>query len=202
MSRKNSLAALLMGTALISLPAFSQEGGPENKSEASVQFFGTFLKQTTNNGARQTASDGGGVLASYRYFFTQHHGVEVNYGYSRSTLSYDFGGGPFGTSANQHEITGAYIFRFPLVAHVTPFVQAGFGGLIFDPRSFTGANAQGRVAFLYGGGADFSLSKRIFVRAQYRGLVFNSPTFDIPANLGADRVTHQAEPTIGFGYRF
>ena len=42
-----SLAALLMGTALISLPAFSQESGPENRSEASAQFFGTFLKNTT-----------------------------------------------------------------------------------------------------------------------------------------------------------
>jgi outer membrane immunogenic protein len=201
MVRNRSLAALFMGAALISLPAFSQESGTENRSEASVQFFGTFLKQTTSNSVRQTSSDSGGVLASYRYFFTNHHGVEVNYGYSRSTMSYDFGAGPLGTSANQHEITGAYTLRFPMT-HVTPFVQAGFGGLIFNPRNFVGANTQGRVAFLYGAGADFSVSKRIFVRAQYRGLVFNSPTFDIPANLGADRTTHEAEPSIGLGFRF
>jgi opacity protein-like surface antigen len=201
MLRATNLAALLMGTALISLPAFSQEGPPENKSEASAQFFGTFLKNTNQSGIRQTSSDSGGILASYRYFFTKHHGVEVNYGYSRSTMSYDFGGGPLGTSANQHEISGAYTLRFPMT-RITPFVQAGLGGLIFDPRNFAGANTQGRVAFLYGAGADFSLSKRIFVRAQYRGLVFNSPTFDIPANLGADRTTQLAEPSIGFGYRF
>jgi len=75
----------------------------------------------------QTSSDSGGILASYRFFFTRHQGVEVNYGYSRSTLSYDFGGGPFGTSANQHEITGAYTFRLPM-SRITPFVQAGVGG--------------------------------------------------------------------------
>jgi opacity protein-like surface antigen len=196
-----SLAALLMGTALISLPAFSQEGGPENRSEASVQFFGTFLKQTDSKGVRQTSSDSGGVLASYTFFFTRHQGVEANYGYSRSTLSYNFGQGPLGTNANQHEISGAYTFRFPM-SRITPFVQAGIGGLIFDPRNFVGANSQGRVAFLYGAGADWNVTKRIFVRAQYRGLVFNSPTFDIAANLGADRVTHQAEPTIGLGFRF
>jgi opacity protein-like surface antigen len=69
-------------------------------------------------------------------------------------------------------------------------------------ENFVGANSQGRIAFLYGAGADFSVTKRIFVRPQYRGLVFNSPTFDIPMNLGADRNTHQAEPSIGFGYRF
>ena len=201
MVRTKSLAALLMGTALISLPAFAQESGPENRSEASAQFFGTFLKTTDQNGIRQSSSDSGGILASYRYFFTNHHGVEVNYGYSRSTVSYDFGGGPFGTSANQHEISGAYTLRFPM-KRITPFVQAGIGGLIFQPRNFVVSNSQGRVAFLYGGGADLSLTKRIFVRAEYRGLVFNSPTFDIPANLGVDRNTHQAEPSIGFGYRF
>ena len=85
-----------------------------------------------------------------------------------------------------------------------PFVQAGIGGLIFSPRNSVVplADTQGRVAFLYGGGADVNISKRIFVRAAYRGLVFNSPTFDIPANLGADRTTHQAEPTIGLGFKF
>src|SRR5260370_31875904 len=116
-------------------------------------------------------------------------------------MSYDFGGGPLGTSANQHEISGAYTLRFPMT-RITPFVQAGLGGLIFHPRNFAGANTQGRVAFLYGACADFCLSKRIFVRAQYRGLVFISPTCDIPANLSADRPTHLSEPSIAFGYPF
>jgi len=201
MLRTKSLAALLMGTALVSLPAFSQEGPPENRSEASVQFMGTFLKGTDHNGIRQTSSDSGGVLANYRFFFTRRQGVEVNYGYSRSTLSYDFGAGPLGTAANQHEISGAYTFRVPM-RRFTPFVQAGIGGLIFDPRNFAAADSQSRVAFLYGGGVDFNMTRRIFVRAGYRGLVFNSPTFDLPDNLGADRVTHLAEPTIGLGFRF
>jgi opacity protein-like surface antigen len=198
MLRARNLAALFMGTALISLPAFSQEVG---RSEASVQFMGTFTKQTDSNGIRQSSSDSGGVLASYRFFFTKHQGVEVNYGYSRNTVSYNYVTGPLGTDTNQHEITGAYIFRLPM-KRFTPFVEAGFGGLIFSPRNLVVANTQGRVAFLYGAGADFNMTKRIFVRAQYRGLVFNSPTFDVPANLGADRVTHQAEPSIGLGLKF
>jgi hypothetical protein len=40
------------------------------------------------------------------------------------------------------------------------------------------------------------------VRAQYRGFVYNTPTFNLAANLGADRVTHLAEPSIGLGLRF
>jgi opacity protein-like surface antigen len=85
---------------------------------------------------------------------------------------------------------------------VTPFALAGAGALVFDPRNFAGANTQTRAAFVYGAGADLNLSHRVFVRAEYRGLVYNSPTYDVPALAGLDRVTHRAEPSIGFGYRF
>ena len=70
------------------------------------------------------------------------------------------------------------------------------------PRMRRAASTQARAAFVYGGGADFNITKRVFVRAEYRGLVYNSPTFDLTPALGADRVTHRAEPSIGFGYRF
>jgi opacity protein-like surface antigen len=55
---------------------------------------------------------------------------------------------------------------------------------------------------VYGAGVDFNLTHRIFMRAEYRGFVYNSPTYDLPALAGLDRVTHRAEPSIGFGYRF
>jgi len=71
MLRTKSLAALLMGTALLSLPRFPR-GWPGKQIEASAQFSGTFLKQTDSNGVRQTSSDSGGILASYRFFFTRH----------------------------------------------------------------------------------------------------------------------------------
>jgi hypothetical protein len=40
------------------------------------------------------------------------------------------------------------------------------------------------------------------MRAQYRGLVYNSPTYELAALAGVARVTHRAEPSIGFGYKF
>jgi outer membrane immunogenic protein len=199
MSRKISFAALVTGTVLLCLPAFSQDEG--SRSDVSAQFFGTFVKNTNQNGVRQSSSDSGGVLASYRFFFSKHHGVEANYGYSRSTTSYDFLLGSSGVTANQHEWSGAYIFRVPM-RRVTPFIEAGVGGLTFAPRNFAGASSQTRAAFVYGGGADFNLTHRFFVRAQYRGLVYNTPTLNVAANLGADRVTHLAEPSAGFGFRF
>jgi opacity protein-like surface antigen len=180
------------------LPAFAQEAG---RSEVSVQAFGSFVKSTTDNGVQQSASDSGGVLANYRFFFTNDNGVEVNYGYSLNTQTYGLPTGPVGVKAHQDEVTAAYVYRHPL-RRFTPFAEAGAGALIFDPTDAPGASTQSRAAFVYGAGADFNLVKHIFLRAEYRGLVYDSPTFGLSDTLGPDRVTHRAEPSVGFGYRF
>jgi len=198
MFRANSFAAIVLGGALAAMPAFSQETG---RSEASVQAFGSFVKTTNQDGIQQGATNSGGVLASYRYFFSNSHGVEVNYGYSLNTQTFGLPSGPLGVKADQHEVTAAYVYRHPLRAF-TPFVEAGVGGLVFNPSDAPGASTQARAAFVYGGGADVNLTHRLFLRAEYRGLVYNSPTFDLAPALGTDRVTHRAEPSIGFGYRF
>ncbi len=198
MLRTRNLATIFFGAALVALPALAQENG---RSEVSVQVFGSFVKSTTDNGIPQTATNSGGVLANYRFFFTNNQGVEVNYGYSLNTQSYGLPLGTLGVRSNQHEVTAAYVYRRPL-RHLTPFVEAGVGGLVFNPSDATEASGQTRAAFVYGGGADFSLSNRIFIRAEYRGLLYDSPTFGLSEVSGADRVTHRAEPSIGFGYRF
>src|SRR5947208_13307971 len=141
---------------LAALPAFSQEDG---RSDATVQALGSFVKTTTENGVPQNATNSGGVLASYRFFFSNSHGVEVNYGYSLNTQSYGLAAGTLGVKANQHEVTAAYVYRHPL-RHFTPFVEAGVGGLVFDPTDAPGATTQARAAFVYGGGADFNITKR------------------------------------------
>ena len=201
MLRSKSLAVLLSGGMLLALPAFSQEESAQYKSEASVQVFGSFTKSTTDNSIPQSATNTGGVLASYRYFFNPHNGVEVNYGYSLNTLNYGLAGGLTGVNTYSHETTAAYVYRFP-VKRITPFVLAGAGALVFDPKDVAGSTAQARAAFVYGGGADVNISKRVFFRAGYRGLVYNSPNFDNGLLSGADRITHRAEPFGGLGFRF
>jgi opacity protein-like surface antigen len=198
MFRSKSFASILIGAALATLPAFSQEF---DRSEVTVQAFGSFVKNTTDNGASQSATNSGGVLANYRYFFTASQGVEVNYGYSLNTQTYGLPSGPLGVKSDNHEATAAYIFRHKMHGF-TPFVEAGVGGLVFDPRDTPGASTQARAAFVYGGGADFDITKRFFIRAEYRGFVYSSPTFDLAVAQGTDRVTHRAEPSVGFGYRF
>jgi len=201
MLRTSNLAVILLGAALLSAPAFSQEDRPKEKSEVSVQAFGSFLKETTDNGIRQSATDSGGILATYRYFFSKYHGVEANYGHSLNTNSYALTSGPLGVNAHSNEISGAYVFRYP-TKWVTPFALGGVGALVFDPKDALGASTQTRAAFVYGGGADFNVTPRLFLRAQYRGLVYNSPTFDLAPLTDLERVTHRAEPSVGVGFRF
>ena len=194
---KKGFGALLCSAFLISIQAFAQEDYTRFKSDGAVQALGSFVADTTNNGVHQTATNSEGVLASCRYYFDRHNGIEVKYGYARNTQNYD----QFGVNTNSHEVTAAYVLRFPQ-RRWSPFVQAGAGGLTFDPRAFSGASTQARAAFIYGAGTDVNLSEHLFLRPEYRGFVYNSPTYDVPALSILDRVTHRAEPSIGFGWRF
>jgi Outer membrane protein beta-barrel domain len=144
---KKNVVTITLGLAAIALPAFSQTEDP-GKNEVSVQTFGSFVKSTTSDGIRNSATDSGGVLVNYRRFFNVHNGVEVNYGYALNTQNFLSQSGESGVKTNSHEVSGAYVFRLPL-KRFTPFVLAGAGALIFDPKDFQGADSQTRAAFLY-----------------------------------------------------
>jgi len=200
---RKMMVTSVIGIAAMAVPAFSQsETESLPKNEVSVQAFGSWVKSTTDNGVQNSVTNSGGVLGTYRYFFDAHNGVEANYGYSLNTQNY--GGstsGALGVNSYSNEVTAAYVFRMPM-HHFVPFVLAGTGALVFDPKNFAGANSQARAAFVYGGGADFNFSRHIFARVEYRGLVYDSPTYGLSALDGVDRTTHRAEPSVGFGYRF
>jgi outer membrane immunogenic protein len=194
------IITITLGIAAMALPAFSQSED-SGKNEVSVQALGSFVRSTTSDNVRNSATDSGGVLINYRRFFDTHSGIEVNYGYALNTQNFLSPTGESGIKTNSHEVSGAYVFRLPL-KRFTPFVLAGAGALIFDPKDVQGADSQTRAAFVYGGGADVNFSRHLFMRAEYRGFVYNSPTYNLASLDGTDRTTHRAEPSIGFGYRF
>ena len=196
---RNKVFASLLAAAAVAAPAMAQtESG---RQEVSVQAFGSFVSTTTQNGVDNSATNSGGVLASYRFFFTKHQGIEGNYGYALNTQNYSSAAGLTGINTHSHEVSGAYVYRLTM-GKVKPFALAGAGALVFDPKNFAGASSQTRASFVYGAGADIDLTSHIFLRAEYRGFVYNSPTYSLTALDGLDRTTHRAEPSIGFGYRF
>jgi len=184
------------------------------RSEISVQYFGSFVSSTQNRDIQQSATDGGGILANYRYFFNDYNGIEFNYGASRNTQK--FLADPFrdpvlvGVPANNHEATASYVVRLPK-HRIVPFALAGVGGLIFDPRIKVATSTnfgpsvpvtvQARIAFVYGAGIDVNVMRHAFLRAQFRGFVYTSPDFNTFV-LTPDQVKHRAEPSVGLGIRF
>jgi hypothetical protein len=47
------------------------------RQEISAQVFGSFVTGTTQNGIENKATNSGGGLGSYRFFFSEHHGIEA-----------------------------------------------------------------------------------------------------------------------------
>src|ERR1700691_5123360 len=91
-------------------PAVGQDAG---KSEASVQFFGSFVTSNTVNGVLQTATNSGGELANYRFLFSASTGVEVDYGHTINTQLYELQTGQVGVKSNQNEVSASFVYRRP-----------------------------------------------------------------------------------------
>lgn len=187
---------LWMG-ALLAGSLFAQA---DFRQDAAAQITGNFSKETVEGGVSQKNTDSAGFLGTYRYYFGKHHGVEGNYGYTRNTQQFRLGGVTAGIRANTHELSAAYVVRFP-AKRVTPFALAGVGALLFDQPSAS-ADIEGRAAFVYGGGADVHVTDRFFIRAQYRGQVYNSLSTGPAIVVGNERISHLAQPSVGFGFRF
>jgi opacity protein-like surface antigen len=175
--------------------------------EVSVQSTAVFTKHSEGNGITQRTTDSGGLLVNYRFHFNSWLAAEANYGYSRNTHRYMTVGGPFGEQANAHQTTGALVVTLPSrFTRIEPYVLGGAGAVTFDPRggevgTIGGARKETKAAFVYGGGANFILFPKVSLRVEYRGLVYKQPYFGLSL-LNTNAVTHSAQPSVGFSFRF
>ena len=179
----------------------------EQPSQVTVQGTALITKESTADSIPTTHSTtkSGGLLVGYSYQFNSWAGVEGNYGYTRNTQNYFASIGQSSIEADMHELTGSFVAHIPVrVANIRPYALAGAGALIFDPTDrylLNGVDRQTKPAFVYGGGFNFDLTRNFGVRAEYRGLVYKVPDFSLN-NLNLDKVTHLAQPSIGFFVRF
>jgi opacity protein-like surface antigen len=203
MIRKIAVATVL-GALLCASGTMAQEG---RWQEISVQGTGFFTKDSSGDGINQHATDTGGFLLSYRYHFNRWLAADASYGYARNTQQNFNSSGPLSVQANVHQATGALVVTAPhRIFRLSPYVLAGAGTLVFDPTgnaggSVSGAQSQAKVAFVYGGGGDYELTKHFTLRAEYRGFVYERPDFDL-ATLNSGATTHTAQPSAGIVFRF
>ena len=206
MTRTRMLVSGLLGAVLLlASTARAQEGFLRH--EVGVQGTGFFTKDSQQNGTLQHSTDTGGFLVNYRFHINGWLGAEASYGYNRNTQQNFTPGGNFGIQSNVHQATGAVVVNVPVyVARMRPYVLAGAGALVFDPRSNTGgfvsgAQQQTRPAFVYGGGVDYRLVRHVALRLEYRGFVYNRPDFGI-STLSSNVTAHTAQPSAGLVVHF
>jgi hypothetical protein len=181
----------------------------EVRSDISVQGTGIFTKDSNGQGVRQQGTQSGGVLGAYRYHINRWVSAEAAYGWNRNSQLFSTPGGFTRIQADVHQATGGLVLNLPAPRRLrmSPYVLAEGGALIFNPTnnggSFLGAERQTVGAFVYGGGADFPVPmiRRVALRLEYRGLVYNAPNFGL-SNLDTGTVTHTAQPSAGLVFRF
>ena len=194
------------------------------KSEFSIQGTANLPKNSTNIDIPHDATKSGGFLIGYRYHLARWFAIEGDYAYTRQTQNFlDPINLPSGllTSAlktNIHEITAAAVITGGPRHRVRPYGLLGGGAILFRPvnqqvstvlnivNTLGFGPSETKPAFLYGAGLDISLNRFLALRAEYRGLVFSAPGFQIPGlsllGLSTPGLTHMAQPSAGLVWRF
>jgi opacity protein-like surface antigen len=206
--RRTSVLSAVAFIFLFIASGFAQD----YKSEFSIQGTANVPRNQDNIDIPHEATKSGGFLIGYRYHLNSWFAVQGDYGYTRDTQKYfDPFFGETDIQANVHQLTGEAVISAPSRSRVRPYALAGVGALFFRPtnslnNSFVGVgnntdNNQTKPAFVYGGGADFDISRYLAFRAEYRGLLYKIPDFQLPG-LASDNFTHMAQPSVGLVWRF
>ncbi len=228
--RSKFLLCFMATLCLLASAASAQNYQADFRQELSTQGTGNFTSSTNDllsnitsaNNSGSTRS--GGFLIGYRYHLARWFAVEGDYAFTRNTQNFlDPINLPNGTltsalKTNVHEITAAAVITGGPRHRVRPYGLLGGGAIMFRPTSapvntiLNVANDLGfgpsetKPAFLYGLGVDIGLNRFLALRAEYRGLVFSAPGFQIPGlsflGLSTPGITHMAQPSVGLVWRF
>jgi len=195
------LAAVL---AVASAPA----NGQGNRSEFNASFTANYQSSVSGQNVTDNPTYSGGILANYRYHFSDWGAFEVNYSRTRYTQFYSGSTGAITsfTQANAQEATMAFVFKHwsALNGRLEPFAEVGTGGLFWSPisgGSVGGPYNQSRPVLLYGGGFDWKAFGHFGLRAGYRGLFYTAPDYNVNGQFTNTR-TQMKEPYAGITYRF
>ena len=206
---RSGLAGLFTAVNVLLVFSATATAQVEQHSQVTVQGTALFTKDTSSDSSplSQHTTKSAGFLVGYSYRFNSWAGAEGNYGYTQNTVNTTGSFGQASVRSDFHEITGAFVAHIPVnVSNIRPYALAGAGALVFRPtddaRSMNaGVDQETKAAFVYGGGFEFDVAHHFGVRAEYRGLVYKAPDFTVN-NLNLDKVTHLAQPSVGFFYRF
>ncbi len=161
------------------------------------------------NGVTVSPTNAGMYLGSFRFRFNRMNGIEVNGARTDNSQIFTLGSTEYRAQTSITEFSGAYVLSPFHFEKLDPFLLAGGGALRFTPGnqyingnlSPFAATQQTSMAFLYGGGVDYRVWKRLGLRLQYRGLIYKEPTFHVTQFFTGNK-GHMADPTVGIVFNF
>lgn len=200
---KKSLLFVFFLLLMLALPAGAQEA----RQDISVS--GSLLEApfASGNAVQLHSTPGYGGLVSYRYDLTPHGALEINYQYDQNVQHFIFPSGNYHIHDRVEEFSGAYVYSFNF-RNFNPFLEAGPAGLLFSPIDDAKTNTFGvsrstNVGIMYGGGIAYEISPSFDIRAELRGLITKTPTFNYTNNDFRTGVYYNIyDPVIGIAYHF
>ena len=199
-------ASLLFSILLLSSFALSQDYG---RFDLSLAAAAGLSKQSSGNQVTLKPTQGGGVFFSGRMRFGTRSALEFDYSRIRNTQKFEAPPFFYNFNTSVREYSGVYVFSLFKTEKWEPFLLGGVGALRFYPRItylngvqtiYSSVN-QTEFAYVFGVGTDYQAWKRVYVRAQYRGLIYKAPDFNL-TNLFTGAHGFLSEPSVGIALRF
>ena len=201
---KKSLFLLLFLLPLTAATCIAQE----SRQDVSVSESAIMAPFVSGNGVDLHSTVGiYGILGSYRYDLTPHGAMELNYQYNQNLQHYLFPAGNYVIHDRFQEVSGAYVYTFNY-RNFNPFIEAGIAAVMFSPIADAKTQTyqisrQTEIGGLYGAGIAYEISPSFDIRAEYRGIIVKTPTFNYPGGqLNTDVYYNIYDPVIGIAYHF
>jgi outer membrane immunogenic protein len=199
--RKSQFLSLLL--LLLAVPVFAQE------SRQDISVSGSMINApfASGNAVQLHATPGYGGLVSYRFLLTPHGGLELNYQYDQNVQRFCCSFGSYMIHTRFEEFSGAYVYTFNF-RNWNPFIEGGPAGFIFSPiddaKSQTfDVSRSTVVGAMYGAGFAYEISPSFDIRAEFRGLVMKTPSFNYPSADWSTNVYYNIyDPVVGVAYHF
>ncbi len=156
----------------------------------------------------QTASPAVGALLSFHQQIRPWLGYRVTTAYSRPTFEYTSrtGTSSSGVIINSqiYELSATYVVQGPHRGRLSTSAEAGASLLAFLPPPNQYATSAFRSAAVVGVGAEYYLTKRLSLLAEYRAQIYKAPDFNYTGSAVplTTNMTFTSNPVVGITYYF
>jgi hypothetical protein len=110
--------------------------GYGGRADVFVTGSGLFSNHANGNSVAEHQPNTGGFAAGHRFHLSPSSALEGRYGFSRNSDQYTIGGTVSSIPSYFSEISGSYVYSFPQLQHIQPFLEGGGGLALLIPENY------------------------------------------------------------------